>query len=185
MHKHLIIVLLIGACATNLLSQSLTIESKEITELLKKPDLNPDIKSYWNNTFKIDLDKKTFDFIDTLTHKNDKFFPLYFLTFNNLLSKSDGALSESMGPYCLNMITNYPKEAISNFQTDSTNLYLYSLFIGSELYFKDKGSSSIKMNYKEFKSFLVKHLNFYDNRTKSTFDAFFKKVDYFMKIQSQ
>jgi protein-glutamine gamma-glutamyltransferase len=181
MNRYFIIILFLVcvSCKNNL--TTLSIDSREIKKLLQAPDLNITLLKYWDKTFTLDIDKKSKDFLDSLTQRNDILFPLNFLTLNTIVAKSDGALSELMGSYCLKMILNYPKETFLHFESDSLDRNNYALFIGLELYLKKQGTSDLSINYHEFKDFLTNHLDLSDNHVKITFNHFLSKVDYIMK----
>jgi hypothetical protein len=91
-----------------------------------------------------------------------------------VLYNSDGAVSELMSPYSYRFIVNYPNEILRHFITNKKDLDLYTMFLGVEFALKDYGSSSIKMNFSDFKKYLV-------NKLDSNNIALKKQPRYFIK----
>ena len=98
------------------------LDEKKINHYINDPSLPKIVKEYYNGQFKASDDNKTFILLDTLTSKNDYFFPFYFSIFNKIANESDGALSEVMGKYCFKNLYQYPKEIFIFFPV--VNIYL-------------------------------------------------------------
>ncbi len=118
---------------------------------------------YYNGKFKPSDDERTFRFLDSLTRSNNYMrgneTAFYFFVFNDIFMKSDGALAEVMGGYCLQVIVNAPGYVIS-YLADKENLRkLYAMRLGYEFYFKEKGTSDLKYSFKEFKTLLSSKLS--------------------------
>jgi hypothetical protein len=149
-----------------------TLDTNKINYYLSDSSLPKIVKEYFNGHFTAKDDDKTFILLDTLTSKNDHFFPFYFSIFNSIVNKSDGALSEVMGEYCFKCIYHYPKETFLYFTENNNYIKLYAFFIGYELYFKESGTSDLKMNFSQFIKYLNNQLNLKDKKIKSVFDDF-------------
>lgn len=162
-----------------------SIDNKPISYYLNNPNLDSLVRNYYNGELLPSDDEKTFRLLDLLILKNPDLYPFYFHCLTQICEDSDGALSEIMGPYCIQMIHNYPKGAFSYFGSDSLNLDRYASFIGYELYFVEFGTSDLKTNYKDFKIYLNNTLDLQDQLTKSTYDRFFNKIDDIMRYMDK
>jgi hypothetical protein len=143
----------------------------------KDPNLNPSVLSYCRGKFQITVDDRTVEFLDMLSQKNDKYFQLYYSVFNNILSNSDGAVGELMGPYCFKFVINYPNEVLKDFISDKRHLHLYSMSLGAEFFFKTEGTSDLKYNFEDFKKYLVEKLDSNNFEIKKITDLFFTMID--------
>ncbi len=131
----------------------------EKQQYLSDPNVNKIALDYYNGKFYPSDNNKTFKLLKTLTNKNN-FNPFYYFLFNQICSRSDGALSEIMGDYCLNEVLNNPEYVINHFTFERMNFkkkqYLYELygfFIGYEMSFYDQGTTDIKLGFPEFKTY--------------------------------
>jgi len=157
------------------------IDSTQINKFLDNPELSQNIKDYYEGRFKPSDDDKTYELLKSITKKNDQFFPIFFNTLNEIIQVSDGALAEMITEFCFEMINNYPAETFDYF-TKNKNLSLeYAGFLGSEFYFKEKGTSSIKMTCKEFQKDLKLKLNLKDSKVNETYLDFINEVERMMK----
>ena len=143
-----------------------------IADYLNDPKLPRIGNEYYLKKFTASDDSLTFNLLDTLTSRNDHFFPFFFSIFNGILIKSDGALSEVMGDYCFRIVSNYPNEIFVFFHYNKEYQKQYTSFLGEEFYFKQLGTSDLAMTYLQFYSYLKKKLNLKQKRMKMTFDEF-------------
>jgi hypothetical protein len=144
---------------------------------LNDPNIDSSIRSYCQGKFHITVDDNTIRFLEILSKKNDKYFQLYFSVFNNILANSDGAVAELMGPYCFKFVINYPNEVLRHFIENSHDLYLYTMFLGSEFYFKSGMTSDIKYNLKDFKNYMTNKLDSTNIEIKNITRIFYAKLD--------
>jgi hypothetical protein len=151
-------------------------DSIQINKYLNDPMLPKIVNDFYLGNFHASDDKQTFILLDTLTSKNDHFFPFYLKIFNGIAKKSDGALSEVMGSYCFDLILNYPKEIFQFFTENKDFISLYSSFLGYEFYFKSKGSSDLIMDYSQFYNYLNHSLNSGNDKMKEALDSFDSQI---------
>ena len=148
---------------------------------LNDSKLDASVISYCRGDFHIAPDKRTLKFLEMISTKKDKYFPIYFAVFNNILNNSDGAISEIMGPYCFNFVITYPNEVLKHFITDKKDLYLYTMFLGAEFYFKSRNITDIKLNFGEFKKYLDEKLDSNNIEIRNISHIFYTKIDSMMK----
>ena len=97
--------------------------------------------------------KETLLLLDELVNSNDTILPLTFFIFNRVLKGKDAALGEVLGQFCVEFIYKHPIYVLEYFKKEdglkviNPCSELYAMFIGSELYLKQKGYSRIKYNY--------------------------------------
>ena len=190
--KLILFVLILFSCRTNpkLLTDKkentiVVSEKKEykgidtvlINNYIKEPNHDIRVVDHCQEKFKITDDKKSIEFIDFITQKEEKFIPIYFYVFNRICENSDGSLSEVLGKYCLKVIINHPKEVFSHFETNNNDLKRYSSLLGYEFYFCKQGTSDLEMNYEKLKEFLTKELNMKDKETKETYNLFCSETE--------
>lgn len=97
---------------------------------------NEDIIAFYNGSFVPTDDERTFTLLDNLTSSSKTDLPLFFHTFNLILSSSDGALAEPMGDYCLRILPSYPDYIIKYFALyNEALLKKYAAHMGFELSF--------------------------------------------------
>ena len=77
-------------------------DSAMIANYLSDPKLPGIVNEYYYKKFTASDDSMSFNLLDTLTSRNDHFFPFYFSIFNGIVIHSDFALAEAMGGYCFN-----------------------------------------------------------------------------------
>jgi hypothetical protein len=148
---------------------------------LNDPKLDSSVISYCRGNFHIDPDKRTLKFLEMISTKKDKYFPLYFAVFNKILNNSDGAIGELMGPYCYNFVITHPNEVLEHFLTNKKDLYLSTMFLGAEFYFKSRNTTFIKLNFGEFKEYLDEKLDSNNIEIKNISHIFYTKIDSMMK----
>jgi hypothetical protein len=153
------------------------LDTSGLTKYLKYPNVDTLILSYCNRRLSITDNNETIEFLEMISQKNDKFFPLYFRIFNNIIENSDGAVSELMGPYCFRFVVNYPNEVLKHFMTNREDLKLYSMFLGAEFNFKEYGSSNLKMDFEEFKKSISQKVDLANIEIKTITDIFYSKID--------
>jgi len=126
------------------------------SEILKVCKSEPVTKFYKGDFIVTDNDE-TFQLIEELTKPTDALLPLYFYLFNKICYMSDGALSEMVGRYSFDVIAKHPVYVFQFFKINDNRELLkkYAMMIGYELYFKEKGTSSISYDYKSLKKRLA------------------------------
>lgn len=95
---------------------------------------NTDKTSYL--TFQIGDNESTFKMLDSIVNMQS-FDKNKLNIFCEICAKSDGALSEVLGDYCYKIINRYPKEVITEFQTNSKMMEYFGSFIAFEFYSND------------------------------------------------
>lgn len=87
----------------------------------------------------------TFRLMDTLLLCGEEDLPFYLAVFQNILAKSDGALAEAMGLYCLNFMANRP-EAFHHYLDTAKGEALghWADFIVYEMYFTTPQDSLVQ-----------------------------------------
>lgn len=114
-------------------------------------DLSSDISLLYKKKIKVGDNKKTTDLLDTLSSFNQKNAPLYFFLFNEICLKSDGAFGELLGRYYLKIILNDPEYVFNYLSKNEEALIRYAEGLGYEFYFKEEETSSLPLNYNDFK----------------------------------
>ncbi|MDP4197265.1 MAG: hypothetical protein Q8940_19605 [Bacteroidota bacterium] len=143
---------------------------------------------YYKKRFKISDDTRTIELLNILTTKNEEMLPFYFFIFNDICSKSDGAFSELMGPYCIKMALAYPEYVVGFFslerlkkRRENKMLDYYSLSIGEELYFSEQGLSDIGYTYSSFSKILNDKNSAFNEEDKKSLNIFLNKIKDSMK----
>lgn len=117
-----------------------------------------------------------------LVTSNDTMMSLSFFLLNRIISKSDGALSEIVGKYCVEYFALHPKFILTYFNKEKAVnvkqplLKAYAGFVGYELYFKREGTSKLKYSYESFKE-ILNSASQNNKETEETFKVFWKLVD--------
>ncbi len=137
------------------------LSESEKSNFISSHNINNLVMDYYKGNLKITDDENTFEILDELVSADSELFPFYYYIFNKICSESDGAVSEILGKYCLQIIMNDPNYVINHFTFERENIkkdkYAYQLFgefLGMEMYFKEKGTSDIDYNFAEFKEYL-------------------------------
>jgi hypothetical protein len=114
------------------------INGKSITYYLNHPEIDRFSKMYYQGQFKLYDNQETFNFLDSVMTKNNNTRPFYFYVFNNVLSVSDGALSEYIAGICLDYFKYYSCEFMAYDRNPEFNIYMTTWidFIGWQLYTK-------------------------------------------------
>jgi hypothetical protein len=144
---------------------------------LDYPEIDTLIIAYCNGTFQPSDDDQTVEFLRILSQENNNLFPFYYRIFNNVLKNSDGALSEMLPEYCFLFIKNYPVEIIEDFKKNPYTLENYAQMLGYEFYFVNYGTSTISMNYDQFKELLSSKIDLTNRQTNNTYNEFINKID--------
>ena len=140
---------------------------KEKQEVLSS-DISKIVKDFYNKTLEItDNDKLLvlLDSLDELNHTCEK-NALHLYLFTSLCQRSDAAVSEVLGNYCQNIILSNPDYVINYLNSNTALKRNCVQYLGSELYFKERNTSKIKYNYKQFKEILIKKLGTDKNNLK-------------------
>lgn len=155
----------------------------EKEHFLNNANVNKLALDYYNGYFNVTDDDKTFILLDILTHKSN-YSPLYYFLFNQICSNSDGALSETMGKYCIDIILNEPDYVINHFTYERKNFqrkqYLYQLYakyIAYEMYFYSKNLSTLDYDLSEFKGLLSIEFSDTNPDNNETLKLFFKEIN--------
>lgn len=150
--------------------------------ILNSPATHKIAVDFYLGSFIISDNDSTIKLLNKITSKNshsqENIF--YFYVFNKICLKSDGALSEMLGAYCLKFILNNPELTLSYFKRNPEIEKLYAMFIGYELYFKEEETSDIEYNYEEFKNAIeIKTKNV--PNYKETLLTFYNDIELVMK----
>jgi hypothetical protein len=165
-------------------------DENEKNKILNDKSINPDILKYYQGKSKLNSDdsnNKNKEILTSLTENtNDNLRAFYFFVFNQICLKSDGALSEILGNYCITMTAKNSKYVFEYF-TEQIKINKFSLFdnyvnfIGSELYFANKGNSDTEYNYNSYKDKINKVSATFSANEKHTLELFWKRIDKVMK----
>lgn len=160
-----------------------TMNKKEQDSYLQNAKVNELVLDYYNGKFIPSDDERTVELLKVLTQKNEDLLPLYFYVFNRICSKSDGALAELTGTYCIKMTVAYPEYVIGYFSLERLQerkedrmLDLYSLFTGEELYFSEDGLSDIGYTYSSFRKMLYSQTSAFSEEDKKSLHIFLSKI---------
>lgn len=140
------------------------------------------IRDYYNGEFVLSDDEKTEKLLNELATSDDSILPLSFYLFNKICAKSDGAVAELVGEYCVELFARYPRYIMTYFTKEKALnikkpvIRIYAMFVGSELYFERRGTSDLKYNYQSFKNILVSASKG-NKENEETFKVFWKLVD--------
>jgi hypothetical protein len=139
-------------------------------------------KLYKNELLLTPGKKETLLLLNELVNSNDTILPLTFSIFNQVLKGPDAALGEVLGQYCVEFTFKHPTYVLEYFKkekdlkTKKPFSEIYAMFVGSELYLKQKGYSSVKYDYNNLKKKLD---NTADSKKdlKETLRTFWQLVD--------
>lgn len=160
----------------------------EQKEFLKNTSVSTIAIDYFKGKFKASDDSLTFELLDTIT-SNKEYNPLYFYIFNEISMGADGALAEVIPTYCYQLFVKYPKEVIGYFTIERLQ---YADFLRSDRYakilgwaFKDYGFiyEENKVNYEDFKNFLISQLADANNEDQKSLKTFFKEIEKIIEKQ--
>ena len=157
------------------------LDSLARNKFLHDPALPQIVKDYFHGNFRATDNDKTFQLLDTLTKGSNHFFKFYFYLFNSIITESDGALAEVLGGYCFSMIYNHPDEILAFFTNRKDYQKKYAFLLGEEFYFKERGTSTMAMNYSQFCKYLNGKLNLKDEQIRRTFTSFKTQIQESMK----
>jgi hypothetical protein len=141
---------------------------------------------YYQGTFRVSDDKLTEKFLTRISSagnsNQEKAF--YFHIFNQICLKSDASLSEILGEYCMKFILRMPKITLSYFQRNVKIEKVYSLFLGSEFFFIEEGSSDLRYSYEDFKQILESKVK-KNQKYKKSLLMFYKDLESAMKEMNE
>lgn len=191
MKKILIVLFVITLFCIQYVNASSVIDNNQYWEqmpdslhkcILKTDSINKDAVQYYNGGFHVEDNNKTVAFLNILVGKqdNNEIRAFYFYLFNKICTKSDGAITSILGNYCQKMLINNPVYVINYFSSHSAIMRIYAMLLGSELYFKNEGTSTLKYNYRDFHTLINDEIGS-DTHLKKTFVVFFKEIDILMK----
>ena len=155
------------------------LSASEKSNFISSHNINNLVLDYYKGNLKITDDENTFELLNELVSADSELFPLYYFLFTKICFESDGAVTEILGKYCLQIIMNDPNYVINHFTFERENIkkdkYAYQLFgefLGMEMYFKEKGTSDIDYNFAEFKEYLNSHLQIISQQNNNTLSLF-------------
>ena len=159
------------------------LSESEKSNFISSHNINNLVMDYYKGNLKITDDENTFEILDELVSADSELFPFYYYIFTKICSESDGAVSEILGKYCLQIIINDPNYVINHFtferesiQKDKYSYQLFGEFLGVEMYFKAKGTSDIDYNFAEFKEYLNSHLQIISQQNKNILSLFYNCI---------
>lgn len=119
-------------------------------------EVSIDAVAYYKGNLKITDNERSFRLFDILTSEptNKNIRAFYFYLFNTICTKSDGAISEVLGDNCQKVLINNPVYVLSYFSSHDSIMNIYARLLGSELYFKQEGTSRIMYNFNDFKKLI-------------------------------
>jgi len=164
--------------------ECLTNDKKD--EILELKSINQYTLNFYKGELQLSDNHKTYRLLDTLISFDvtESKAPLYFYLFNKTLKNADGALSATLGAYCQKIILNNSNYVFIYLSNNKEILNKYAEFLGYELYFKEKGTSTIKYDFQEFKNKLYNSLESCrrsNEEIQINLDHFFKKIKINMK----
>jgi hypothetical protein len=140
------------------------------------------IKRFYEGKLTPTDDEKTDELLKIIVASSDSILPLSFYLMNKIVAYSDGALAEMVAGYSVDYLATFPQFAMTYFSKERISkvkkpiFKTYAMFAGSELYFKIKGTSDLKYNYKNFKEILLSASKG-NKDNEETFKVFWKLVD--------
>jgi hypothetical protein len=137
---------------------------------------------YYQGIFKVTDNNSTEELLKKITSdKNTSLETIfYFYIFNQICLKSDGALSETLGEYCMKFMLIDPKFVLPYFQRNKNVEKKYAELMGYEFYFKEEGISDMEYTYNEFKKIIESKIGNNQNY-KNIFNDFCNKIEIGMK----
>lgn len=154
----------------------------EQESILHSPQIDKNAIKYYHGSLKATDNQSTENLLNKIiSEKNStKETIFYFYILNQICLKSDGALSEILGGYCMKFLLRNPALVLRYFQRNKKVEKIYGEFIGSELYFKEEGTSDIEYNYKDFKRIVEAKING-NKEFKKTLVEFYGIIELAMK----
>lgn len=154
----------------------------EQDNILHSPTICKNAVKYYLKSFKATDNKSTEELLNKITSNNNsnKETIFYFYVFNQICLKSDGALSEILGGYCMKFMLINPKFTLMYFKKYPKVEKKYAELMGSELYFKEDGTSDIEYNYKGFKKAIEAKIKS-DPKYKEILSVFYQDIEVVMK----
>lgn len=133
----------------------------EQENILHSPQIDKNAIKYYHGSFKATDNQQTEDLLRRIISENNltKETVFYFYILNQICLKSDGALSEILGKYCMKFLLRNHALVLRYFQQNKKVEKVYGEFIGYEFYFKEEGTSDIEYNYKDFKRIIDIKIN--------------------------
>lgn len=151
---------------------------EEKSLILNSAQLNKEAFDFYEGNLILGDNIETKTMLDSLTdsHIENHLLPFYFYLFNRVCESADGELSEIIGRYCIKVVLNWPEYVIRYFEDNKDMLLVYSGFMGYEFYFKELGTSSLEISYKEFKQRLNNNLKNKEQFEK-TLELFIREIE--------
>jgi hypothetical protein len=139
--------------------------------------------SYYKGNIKLSDDDKTFELLKVLTSSKSELLPFYYYVFNKICLESDGALSEVLGKYCSDTISNNPDYVIKHLTFEIENIkkevYFYQLYgsmLGYEMYLKENGTSDIVYTFEQFQNYLNSYFKNSSSQNKNTLKLLYDSI---------
>ncbi|MEW7289948.1 SH3 domain-containing protein [Aquimarina sp. 2304DJ70-9] len=141
------------------------INGKSIIYYLNHPEIDRFSKMYYQGQFKLSDNKETFKFLDSVMTQNDDTRPFYFYIFNNVLSVSDGALSEYVAETCLDYFKKNTCEFMAYDQNPEIKIHIdiWTDFIGWQLYTKSEFDKFIVLIDEKINKRCLDHISDWKN----------------------
>lgn len=154
----------------------------EQDNILHSPTIYKNAVKYYLGAFKATDNKATEELLNKITSNDipNREAIFYFYVFNQICLKSDGALSEILGGYCMTLMLMNPKFTLLYFKKNSKVEKKYAELMGYELFFKEEGTSDIEYNYKDFKKAIETKIK-NDQKYKEILSIFYKDIEVVMK----
>lgn len=115
------------------------INGLEVSHYLENEGIDETSKKYIQGEHKLYDDEETFAMLDSLDTSNNHVRPFYFYLISQVITQSDGALSEVLGSYIADYVRTYPKEFVCNMQQQRYygKYKSYLEFVGWSLYTRE------------------------------------------------
>lgn len=140
--------------------ESMTTEQQ--MEYLDTNNIDGNVLALFEGKLRANDDEVTRRLLDTLISVksgDNKNIAFYFFLFNRVCINADGAVSEMLGGYCQRMLLNIPEYVIRFLKQNRDVMKVYARILGYELYFKERGTSSMQYDFSDFKRMLYERLN--------------------------
>lgn len=138
--------------------------------------IEDDVLKYYKNNYQLSDNEEINSLLDNIENWHNKPKEFYFYIFNTICENSDGTISELLGMHCANILLSNPNFVLNYFKKNKSVEILYATFMGSEFYFKEGGSSTMKYNYMEFKKMIDPIVDDDNEYIKKEFYSLIEKV---------
>lgn len=158
------------------------LSKEEQNNIISNDLVNKNILCFIAGDIKIKDNEKSRVLLDTLSHLHSDtgIKALSFYTFNGIVSNSDGYISDMLAIPCLSILLTDTEFILSYFEKNNQLMKSYADILGSEFFFKEDGTSSLKYNYNEFKKILDNKLCNKSEYIKTKF-SLYKEIEISMK----